>query len=122
MADIDEHAIVEFTTGACGYLAVVLHDLTGWQLWAEYEKEPHDGGIAHIWVLNDESRAVDINGVHEGHWAKTKYSDPKPGRIAMIDRASALERLDAEYSDWAAEIVAENPEHFFSLPVPNLSL
>jgi hypothetical protein len=121
MADIDEHAIVEFTTGGCGYLAVVLHDLTGWQLWAEYEKAPHGGDIAHIWALNDDGFAVDINGVHEGRWAKTKYSDPEPGWIAMVDRAFVLERHDAEYSEWAAEIVAENPEHF-GLPVPILSM
>ena len=111
-AVVDDHAIVEFTTGACGYLAVVLHDLTGWPLRVEYEHPPSEGDVAHIWVVNDDGKAVDINGVHSGSWAKTKYSGPIPGRISVISRAGALGREDPGYMEWAKELIEVNPGHF----------
>jgi hypothetical protein len=113
--EIDDHAIVEFTTGACGYLAVALHDLTGWSIFAEYEHPPYTEDIAHIWVVNEDGLAVDVNGVHSTAWAKTKYSGKKPGRIAAISRSEALgtpNQKDQEYSDWALELIQANESHF----------
>ncbi len=123
MAVVDEHAIIEFTTGACGYLAVVLHDMTGWPLRVEFEHPPHGADIAHIWVLNDDGLAVDINGVHATAWAKTKYSEDKPGQMQPIDREEALGLADEDFLSWARELIADNPEHFGNpLTVQSLKL
>jgi hypothetical protein len=116
-AAVDEYAIVEFTCGACGYLAAVLHDITGWPIFAEYEKHPYEGDIAHIWVVDPSGRAVDINGIHQGDRARTRYSDPDPGRIAPISRADAVGNTDEGYQKWARDIVGSNPA-YFGLPIP----
>lgn len=112
VAPVDEHAIVEFTTGACGYLAVALHDMTGWPVRAEYEHPPWDSDIAHIWVVNDDGFAVDINGVHGTSWAKTRYSSSVPGPISSIGREEALGKCDEDFQAWARELIADNPDHF----------
>lgn len=111
-AIIDENAVVEFTTGACGYLAVALHDLTGWPIYAEYDPPPHDDYVAHMWVENPDGCAVDIGGIHSGAWATTKYSEPMPGKILQVDRATALGNADNDYMEWARDIVECNPDHF----------
>jgi hypothetical protein len=108
-ADIDAHAITEFTTGACGYLAVALHDVTGWSIMAELER---DDEIAHIWVVNDHGDAVDINGVHDGGWAATKYSGAAPGRIASLPREEAIGPARPDFVEWAEALVRDNVEHF----------
>jgi hypothetical protein len=107
---IDENAVVEFTTAGCGYLAVALHDITGWPLYAEYEIHRPDD-VTHIWVLNDEGLAVDINGVHGNRWARTKYSGVEPGPISPVGRAEAI-GSDDDFLAWARELITAFPEHF----------
>jgi hypothetical protein len=56
---------------------------------------------------------VDINGVHEGNWARTPYSSTK-GRIVAASRDEAFDATtDHGHSyDWARDLIEEFPEHF----------
>jgi hypothetical protein len=113
---IDGNAVLAFNQDAGGYLAVVLHDKFGWQLFAEYRRAPRETEIYHMWAVNNEGRAVDINGIHHTDRAEAKYSYGEVGRIEMIDRVTALGAADEELLGWARLLVGENPEHFGLIP------
>jgi hypothetical protein len=113
---IDGNAVLAFNQDASGYLAVVLHDQFGWRLFAEYRRAPQETDIYHMWALNEDGRAVDINGVHLTDRAEAKYSYGDVGRIEMIDRATALGAADTRLLDWARLLVEANPTHFGLAP------
>lgn len=108
---LDEFTISEFNCGACGDLAAVLHDMTGWPISAEFDRA---GDIEHVWVTNPDGCAVDINGVHETGRAITPYSEAKAGRIDEISRqqASSENEHAQEFRSWASELVARYPDRF----------
>jgi hypothetical protein len=116
---IDDFVREEFSTGGCGYLALALHELTGWGIRAEIDV-PRDqyervgGGIEHIWVENPQYHAVDINGVHTSGFAQTKYSDPNNlGDVVKIDPDYLLHTSnDKEMMQWARDLVRLFPKHF----------
>ena len=113
---LDEFTVVEFNCGACGDLAAVLHDRTGWPIMAELDAE---GDVEHIWVVDDDGRAIDINGIHPDGRAVTPYSSPGSGRIVPMSRAEAsgAGRHCVENREWAMALVARYPENFgFHVP------
>lgn len=103
---LDEFVRTEFTCGGCGYLALALHDLTGWPIRAF--------GDDHIWVINPQGRAVDINGVHPEDYALTQWDDGvAPGQAQDIDPETLRSELqDSGMLKWAREIIEHFPEHF----------
>jgi len=108
---LDEFTLSEFNCGACGDLAAVLHDMTGWPLRAEYDAA---GDVAHIWVVNEAGQAVDINGVHAHDRAISPFSPARPGKIKDIarDEATADNRHSTEYREWAHSLITRHPERF----------
>lgn len=113
----DLHARTEFTCGLCAVFAAALHDRMGWDIVAEYENEED---IAHVWCVNDSGKAVDINGVHPTSWARTPFSEAKPGRIAPYSRSdcdSSSPDTDNEFQ-WANEIIDAHLELYECDPFP----
>lgn len=110
-AVLDDFTLSEFNCGACGDLAAYLHELTGWEIWAELAD---NGDIEHAWVVNDDGNAVDINGVHEGMRAVTPYSSRIAGRLVPLAKedCAGKGRFGEEYRAWAAALVERYPERF----------
>lgn len=121
---IDNLVRSEFSTGGCGYLALALTEKTGWPVVAETSE---DGDIEHIWCVNANGMAVDINGVHPEAFAQSKFNDPewRPNKIMPHDMVGkrgkvipiSCETLDGfcheqMTMDWAREIVELFPSHF----------
>jgi hypothetical protein len=116
---LDNYTVSEFTCGGCGAFATALHDRTGWRIMAEYEPGP-EVWIAHVWVVNPDGRAVDIQGIHDDEWAPTCFSGDAPaGRVVAITRDEAADKDEGPGShfEWACEILDAWPERF-SLPAP----
>lgn len=107
----DEFTRTEFVCGACGDFAAVLHDLTGWPLRAGLDKQ---GDIEHVWVLNAEGRAVDVNGVHDTDLAATPYSVPSRDRTISISRSKVTsdDRWAKSNRHWASDLIKRYPEIF----------
>jgi hypothetical protein len=111
-AILDYHTRTEFTCGYCCSLAAVLHDLTGWPIRAHVDA---DDEVVHAWVVNEEGRAVDINGIHPGGIAATKYSAiGKAARVRPMDRNDLTSESSAaqEVEEWALELARSHPKHF----------
>lgn len=110
-AVLDAITITEFNCGACGDFAAVLHDLTGWPIKAEFHPK---GDIEHVWVVNPDGRAVDVNGVHQDDLAVTPYSTPARERTAWISRneASSESRFAVQNRQWAKALLDRYPEMF----------
>lgn len=110
-AAYDDFTRTEFNCGACGDFASALHDLTGWSIMAEFSGVDD---IEHIWVVNDEGRAVDVNGIHDDGVAITPYSIPNRNRVLPIERHEAVS--DDDYSlrnrYWAHALIKRFPELF----------
>lgn len=113
MAEIDEYAISEFTCGYCCEFACALHDLTGWPIYAEFSDHTNED-LIHAWVQTPNGRAVDINGVHSGSWARTKFSGSAPMEIRHVSREDAEGKFAQahEYREWAASIIGSDPKRF----------
>jgi hypothetical protein len=118
-AVLDDFTISEFNCGACGDFAAVMHDITGWPMRAELDSS---GDVEHVWVVDPDGRAIDINGHHSGSRAITPYSNAKSGRIVDIARedASSDNRYGQENRLWARALIDRYPDRF-GLPEPNPS-
>lgn len=106
-ADLDESAKTEFVCGGCYYLAVVLHQITGYPIYAEIDGDE----FIHCWVTNPDGNAIDINGVHNGNWAKTPYSKNLP-KGAIKEYHNKDELVAHDMVEWAKDLVFSHPEHF----------
>lgn len=115
---IDNFVRTEFTVGGCGYLALAIHEKTGWPIVAETS----DGEIEHVWCLNPGGMAVDINGIHPDGFALTKYHDSVwggnadqslRGNVVPVDsKVLASENSDIDMMTWARQLVELFPHHF----------
>lgn len=106
---IDPFVRTEFTCGGCYSLAYALHKKTGWKM--RQEMEPDDPKqVRHVWVVNDQGKAVDINGVHPTGRAPTQWSPGRPGRIVNV-RPDPKE-TSRYYMPWAKQVVKSHPGHF----------
>ena len=108
-----------FTAGGCQSFALQLHELTGWPMFGEFEKgcKPSFETLRHAWVVNDDGNAVDISGIHDGNYARTKYSDPTNsgdfGKVVPIKKGQfELPKNNKKYSVIAKEIIKRYPERF----------
>lgn len=108
----------EFTCGGCYDLAVVLHEMTGWPIHGHVE----DGHLHHAWVLNPTGKAVDINGIHSDsvaytfHGRQRNYAAKHNVYVQKLPEPTILSKTayssEAEYIEWAKEVVLNFPEHF----------
>lgn len=100
----DLYARTEFTCGLCATFAAALHDRTGWNISAEYES---NGDIVHVWCVNEDGKAVDINGTHNSAWAKTPFSETTPHLIKPLSRSECNSTSHNAENDfeWANEII-----------------
>ncbi|WP_038129373.1 hypothetical protein [Vibrio fluvialis] len=106
-ADLDDNARTEFVCGGCYYLAVTIHKLTGYPIYAEIDGDD----FIHCWVTDPDGNAIDINGIHNGNWAKTPYSSATPK--GSILKYHALDTLDnTDLLEWARDLVLSHPSHF----------
>lgn len=107
---IDSWTERSFLEGNCGFLAAALAEATGWEIVAEHAGA--DG--AHVWVVNDQGRAVDIQGVHPTSYAEFPGAPRKKDR--NVEEVSLDSLLDMCWNkpvlEWARAIVAHFPEHF----------
>ena len=56
-AKIYWHSITEYITGGCYDLAVILHKITGYPIYAEILNGKE---FVHAWVVNPDGKAIDI--------------------------------------------------------------
>lgn len=105
----DLYARTEFTCGLCATFAASLHDRTGWNIYAEYER---NGDIVHVWCINEDGKAVDINGTHISSWAKTPFSESTPFAIKPLLRSecNSISQNAVDDFRWANEIIDDYPE------------
>ena len=111
-AKIYWHSITEYITGGCYDLAVILHKLTGFPIFAEVSE---NNGVVHAWVVNNDGQAIDIYGLHETNWAKTELSSDKPlGKIVPypVEEQYLKQGYKSEYTDWTIELIKSNQKHF----------
>lgn len=106
-ADLDDHARSEFVCGGCYYLAVALHQITGFPIFAEIDGSE----FIHCWVMNPDGNAIDVNGIHKGNWAKTPYSQDLPSGVVQ-EYHDEDELADDEMFEWAKDLVFSHPEYF----------
>lgn len=114
---IDNFVRTEFTCGSCGYLALALHEVTGWPIMAVFESSSpyEEPTIEHVWVVNPQGKAVDVNGVHPTGYAKTKYDGPSSGAndVRPLDSDFVRKEMADEGAlAWARPLVKNFPEHF----------
>lgn len=122
---INEEVIEDFTMGLCVYLAFTLNKRYGWTIYHEFESDnehPYDPYChMHSWVKNPDGNAVDINGIHEGNYAKVYEDDEFTEEGVYTDATAQLpsvknlenpNEVDLKILDWAERIINANPEHF----------
>lgn len=116
---IDSKIIELFTERQCTAFALELHKLTGWPIFGEFDRgwKPCPETLRHAWVVNDDGNAVDINGIHGGNYAMTKYSDPPDsinfdGKIVSLKKAQLELKSHRKYSAIAREIIKRHPRRF----------
>jgi len=97
---IDRYAKRAFAYGACGALAIVLHDTTGWPIVAITDSHNVYNGIAgggsalHWTVQRPDGFLVDIDGVHNVREMIDRYCDQADNGEAaagLSTRADAYE-------------------------------
>jgi hypothetical protein len=97
-----EEDIQVFTEGGCPWLAIALHEETGWPLALlidEAHQEDWAGEelplIAHVVVLTPRNTAIDIYGETSIADLKKRYHDLREPRLEEVSR-NELERLMAD--------------------------
>lgn len=88
-------------------MAVVLHQITGYPIYAEIDGDE----FIHCWVTNPDGNAIDINGVHNGNWAKKPYSKNLP-KGAIKEYHNKDELVAHDMVEWAKDLFFSHPEHF----------
>ncbi|MCW2904337.1 MAG: hypothetical protein JWO67_6602, partial [Streptosporangiaceae bacterium] len=79
------HAIRAFKYGACGGLAIALHDLTGWPIIAVGKC---DGLDMHYMVRDPSGRLVDIEGAHSDADVADEYWFGADGDVVTLTETS----------------------------------
>ncbi|MGR5367121.1 hypothetical protein [Photobacterium damselae] len=106
-AHLDDHARTEFVCGGCYSLALVLHQITGYPIYAEIDGDE----FIHCWIKNPDGNAIDINGIHDGNWAKTPYSQSSPKGVIQEYQGNN-DLVDPDMIEWARDLVFSHLEHF----------
>jgi hypothetical protein len=66
--------------------------------------------LHHTWVQNDDTRAVDVNGIHPGNHAPTHHYDGTT--VAPCPDAARHWPPNPDGLAWARRIVRRCPAHF----------
>jgi len=93
-------AAAVFQGGDCGTFAYALHQRTGWQAMASEN---------HVWLVNPDGKAVDINGVHETDMIRLPGDE---GLTVHPHRISERDVQDRDNLAWANQIIANHPSRF----------
>lgn len=122
---LDEFTVTEFIAGNCAYLAAAIHEITGWDIFEEYELKDDftfdEYDNIHCWVRNINGNAVDILGEHKGNWAATRLTQSHIKRV-IVDANSVKypfykneltspTKKGSELS-WARDIINKYPAYF----------
>jgi len=105
---IDGYAKRAFKYGACGALAIVLHEATGWPIVAitdahnVYDGEAGGGSAMHWAVQRPDGLLVDIDGAHEPEELVEQYAGEADDGEAAAGRST---RADAW--EWYGEAQGE---------------
>lgn len=96
---LDGYALRAFKYGACGALAIAVHDATGWPIYAVtdahnvFEDGQAGGGSALHWVVQRPDGAfVDVDGVHTAPELVAQYEGEADDGEAAVGRST---RADA---------------------------
>lgn len=108
-----------FTQGGCVDLALELNRVTGWPMYGEVLSSIHGSiGPEHLWVLNPDGNAVDINGVNQGNFAEA-FDPPRPLKdrkfVAKFSRARAKQWSNG-FGKLARVVARAFPSHFGVTP------
>ncbi|MEU1663611.1 hypothetical protein ABZ547_08345 [Streptomyces sparsogenes] len=80
---IDKTAVRAFKYGACGGLAIALHDATGWPI---VSVGSYEGEALHYMVRCPAGRLVDIEGAHTDDDVTLEYEpDADDGIVTLAD-------------------------------------
>lgn len=98
---LDGYAQRSFKFGACGALAIAIHDVTGWPIMAitdhhnVFEDGRAGGGSALHWVVRrPDGKLVDVDGAHETQDLLREYhgeADDGMAAAGLSSRADAVE-------------------------------
>jgi hypothetical protein len=97
---LDEYARRVFKYGACGALAIAMHDATGWPIVAitdahnVYDGRAGGGSALHWAVRRPDGKLIDIDGAHEAEALVEEYSpeaDDGAAAAGISSRADAAE-------------------------------
>jgi len=108
----------QFTYGACGGLAIALHDATGWPLVMVTDAENVTGGLAHMgasgihWLVRrPDGMLVDVDGVHRPEDVLTRYEDESDWgegeALGEASREDAVEEYEAKGEPVPLEVCAQ---------------
>lgn len=106
--EIDGYALSAFKYGACGALAIALHDATGWPIWAITDSHNVEDGMAgggsalHWTVKHPSGKLLDIDGLHDVNDLVESYNGEADNGEAAAGKSS---RLDAQ--EWYIEAQGE---------------
>lgn len=97
---LDGYALSAFKRGACGALAIALHDATGWPIVAITDAHNVHGGRAgggsamHWAVMRPDGKVVDVDGAHDPDELVEEYhaeADDEAAALGVSTRADAAE-------------------------------
>ena len=97
---LDGYASRAFKHGACGALAIAIHDATGWPIVAITDAHNVHGGRAgggsamHWTVMRPDGKLVDVNGAHDPDDMVEEYNaeaDDETAAMGVSTRADAVE-------------------------------
>lgn len=92
---LDGYALRAFKYGACGALALAIHDATGWPVMAitdhhnVFEDGTAGGGSALHWVVRrPDGMLVDVDGAHLAGDLVEQYHDEADDHVAAVGRST----------------------------------
>lgn len=98
---LDGYAMRAFKYGACGALAIALHDATGWPIVAitdhhnVFEDGEAGGGSALHWtVRHPDGRLIDIDGAHNPETLLSQYHDAADNGQAALGRSTRADVVE----------------------------
>lgn len=107
---LDGDAVVAFRFGACGALAIALHDATGWPIVAITD---HDnvfdghlgmGSAMHWAVLRLDGKVIDVDGAHDPDELVAEYHAAADDGQAALARARRRDALEWYYEGGGKQI------------------
>ncbi len=96
----------KYSSGGCVWLALALHDLYGWQIVAQIERDP-SAWVAHAFVRRPDGCEVDVLGVQ----GQVDIFSPEEATFSRCDFVRFLAKSnDVSVGDIEREYLTEKPE------------